>query len=95
MTDRLVKLTGYAKGSRTVPEKELEAGFADWTRMRQIPTFTIELYPYIGEIPYPDKKFNNAWDRVKDTGLFFMSESLRFKLFIMDRLFFLMIGSYF
>ncbi|MBC2727049.1 cell wall-binding repeat-containing protein [Desulfosporosinus sp.] len=78
MTNRLVSLTGYEKGGKIHTSGNWGAGIADWTRSLKIPTFTLELCPYRSEIPYPDSGFDDVWERVKDTGLFFAQEAIAF-----------------
>lgn len=83
MADRLVHLTGYKKGSKVHAPGDWGSGIADWTRLQKIPTFTVEVCPYRNNLPYPDSKFDDVWERVKETGLFFAQEAINLSGFIL------------
>jgi len=75
----LEKITGY----RLMAEKEQQnsyGGYKDWTvTYLKKPGYTIELCPYVGNYPYPDKQFDDAWKKADATGLFFASEAINMK----------------
>ncbi|MFA6808918.1 MAG: M14 family zinc carboxypeptidase, partial [Eubacteriales bacterium] len=76
MTDRLVKLTGFKKGSKLQSYGMWGSGISDLTRAQKIPTFTLEFCPYRNDKPFPNSEFNVVWDKGKDTGLFFAQEAM-------------------
>ncbi|KUO66624.1 MAG: hypothetical protein APF84_04090 [Gracilibacter sp. BRH_c7a] len=76
MADRLVRLTGYKKGPKVHDPGNWGSGIADWARLQKILTFTLELCPYLNNLPYPDSRFDDVWERVKETGLFFAQEAV-------------------
>lgn len=79
MADRLVRLTGYKKGPKVHDPGNWGSGIADWARLQKIPTFTLELCPYLNNLPYPVSRFDDFWEKVKATGLFFAQEAVKMK----------------
>ncbi|MCX8132046.1 MAG: M14 family metallocarboxypeptidase [Clostridia bacterium] len=72
----LSKVTGYKLLSES-SQKKSYGGYKDWTVTTfKKPGFTIELCPYVGNFPYPDKWFNNVWNKAGATGLLLAKEAI-------------------
>ncbi len=63
LTDTIAKATGFVKMARV---NTAGAGLCSYARGKlQKPALTVEVAPYIGDVPYPDKDFDRVWEKAK------------------------------
>jgi hypothetical protein len=78
LAKKLAALTGYALIPAEESLGDYGGGFSEWTRnFFRKPSYTIELCPYVGSYPYPDKKFDRVWKTARCTGLIMAEEALK------------------
>ncbi|QZY53686.1 M14 family metallopeptidase [Crassaminicella profunda] len=69
----LSKITGYRLVNPT--KNPSGGGYKDWfIQTLNRPSFTIEVYPFVGENNVPASKFNTIWDRNKSAPLYLACE---------------------
>ncbi len=63
MVNKMAKQSGFLKIGKS---SSAGSGLCSYARgVLQKPAFTIEIAPYYGNIPYPDKDFDKVWEKAK------------------------------
>lgn len=69
--------TGFTKVTDTETDTDDGGTFFDYVYQRfQKPTLTVELCPYVGNFPYPDRNFDTVWKPAKNILLLVANEIL-------------------